>query len=69
MEYASGGELLKYVNEKGGLDEYEAQGIFYQVVSAVNYFHERYIIHRDLKLENILFSDDMKLVIKVFFIR
>jgi hypothetical protein len=28
MEYASGGELFKYVNEKGKLDEFEARTIF-----------------------------------------
>ena len=67
MEHASGGELLQYVIAKKGLEEVEAQLIFFQIVSAVCYFHERYIIHRDLKLENILFSDDLKITPKVFY--
>ena len=39
MEYASGGELLKYVEEKGRLGEYEARKIFSQIVNALSYCH------------------------------
>lgn len=54
MEYASGGELKKYVQDKGHLNELEAREIFTQLVDALYYCHNHYVIHRDIKLENIL---------------
>ena len=65
MEYLEGGELLKYLQEKGKLDEDEARGIFLQLVDAISYCHKEKIIHRDLKLENILMSDLKSKTIKV----
>ena len=57
MEYCSGGELKHYLYEKGPLPEDEAYSIILQIVEAVRQCHNSNIIHRDLKLENILFSD------------
>lgn len=54
MEFLEGGELLKLVEEKGFLKEAEAAQIFNQIVSAVDCCHKAKVIHRDLKLENIL---------------
>ena len=39
------------------MTEEEAIPIFRQIVSAVNYMHKRGLVHRDLKLENILIQD------------
>lgn len=57
MEYAAGGELLKVVQSKRRLDEIEACRVFQQIVDGVEYCHRERIIHRDLKLENILLDD------------
>jgi serine/threonine protein kinase len=59
MEYVAGGELLQFVNQKGGkgLAECEAKAIFLQLIDAVSYCHNHYIIHRDLKPENVLLTD------------
>lgn len=65
MEYAAGGELLKYVEEKGKMNEVEARKIFLQIVNAMQYCHNRGIVHRDLKLENVLFKSKGDLFIKV----
>jgi serine/threonine protein kinase len=47
------------------LSETEAKSIFRQVLEAVNFCHSKGIIHRDIKLENILFSDENKTKIKI----
>ncbi|KAI5607177.1 NUAK family SNF1-like kinase 2 [Silurus asotus] len=53
MEYASKGDLFDYISEKR-LSEREARHLFRQIVSAVHYCHQNGVVHRDLKLENIL---------------
>lgn len=54
MEYASRGDLYDYIIERQRLSEREARHFFRQIVSAVHYCHQNGVVHRDLKLENIL---------------
>ena len=65
MEYADGGELIEYVENKKGLPELEARSIFKQICSAISACHEQGIIHRDLKLENVLFDTKLRTRIKI----
>mmetsp|Transcript_67078 Transcript_67078/g.148604 ORF Transcript_67078/g.148604 Transcript_67078/m.148604 type:complete len:481 (+) Transcript_67078:228-1670(+) len=60
MEFAAGGELRSYVERHTSLDEEESRGFFKQIVRAVHYIHSKRIIHRDLKLENILLDANNK---------
>ena len=39
MEYADGGELVEYIEEKKGLSEVEARNLIRQVISAVESCH------------------------------
>jgi len=54
MEFAAGGELRGYVERNKALSEEESRHFFKQIVRAVHYVHSKKIVHRDLKLENIL---------------
>jgi serine/threonine protein kinase len=54
MEYASGGDLLQWVKQKKRLDENEAKRIFRQVVHGLAHCHCRSVLHRDIKLDNVL---------------
>ncbi len=65
MECAAGGELYKWVEERGRISEIETRRIIQQVVNAMHYCHIRGIVHRDLKLENVLFKQTGDLTIKV----
>jgi len=56
MECASGGELKEYLHRKEKLEETEARNIFKQIADGINHCHNLNVIHRDLKLENVLFA-------------
>ena len=57
QELCTGGELLRKI-QTTQMKEKDIAKIFNQIMSAVAYCHEKGIVHRDLKLENILFASE-----------
>jgi serine/threonine protein kinase len=66
MDYASGGELIDYIAAKGSLSEKEGRKFFRQLISAIDHCHLAGVIHRDLKLENMLLDENKNLVLSDF---
>jgi len=62
LEFASGGTLKDFItSENNILTEEMARPLFKQMLEPIKYFHKKGIIHRDLKLENIVFNEYRKL--------
>ena len=53
-ELCPGGDLLNYVRRRRKLDEMTAKFFFKQLVNACIYCHKKGVVHRDIKLDNIL---------------
>jgi serine/threonine protein kinase len=58
IELMSGGDLLSYVRKRRQLKEDVAKSVFKQIIQAVQYCHSKGILHRDIKLDNILLKID-----------
>jgi len=65
MEYAVGEDLSSYLMKKKYLNENETRKIFQQLIDTVYYLHQIGVCHRNLRLENILFSSKKKNIIKI----
>uniref|UniRef100_A0A3B4AU75 non-specific serine/threonine protein kinase n=1 Tax=Periophthalmus magnuspinnatus TaxID=409849 RepID=A0A3B4AU75_9GOBI len=64
MELCPGGNLMNRIYDKKRLEERETQKYIRQLVLAVEHLHRAGVVHRDLKIENLLLDeqDNIKLI-------
>lgn len=58
LELCPGGDLFSYLKSLGKLEEPEAKKICLNIVEGISYLHSNNILHRDLKLGNILLTEE-----------
>ena len=58
MEYICAGDLVSYIKKRSKLTETVSKFIFKQIILALQYIHNHNIVHRDIKLDNILIDLD-----------
>ena len=59
LELLNGGDLFDYLEKRNfHISEERARELFKQIANAVAYIHQFGIVHRDLKIENIIMSDN-----------
>jgi serine/threonine protein kinase len=71
FELMKGGDLHRYMSARGvtasdaSLSEEEARHVFHQVLGGVSFAHNHHVIHRDLKLENLLLKENNLNFVKI----
>lgn len=63
MEYIHGQTLKEYIKAKGKISSFEAINIAKQISYALEHAHKNGVVHRDIKPQNIMITDDK--IIKV----
>ncbi|CAI4223181.1 unnamed protein product [Auanema sp. JU1783] len=58
MEYVRGGELFTHLCNRGSFDIKTAKFFIAELIVAIDSLHQRKVIYRDLKLENILLDEE-----------
>lgn len=57
MKFADGGELYDCIEQEGPLPEVRANELFRQIFQGLRHLHDAGVAHRDLTLENIIYSE------------
>lgn len=66
MEHISGGLLYDLCNQLGAMGEDSGRFFMHQIVDVLSYMHKRNVVHRDLKLENILLDEQLSIKVADF---
>ena len=64
FELMEGGDLYSWIKKKK-FSEKESWHIFLNIIKGLNFLQLKGVIHRDIKLENILLSNDEKPLVKI----
>lgn len=64
MEYMAGGDLATWI--KRGFEEEEALSVLNNISSALHFLHEKGVVHRDVKPDNVMFREDNSAVLTDF---
>lgn len=64
MQFAEHGSLLDRIRAQGQMQEVAARVYYHQLLAAMDYCHQRDVVHRDIKCENLIFDrhDVLKLI-------
>lgn len=66
MEFVQGGLLFDLCQSMGAMGEDAGRFFLHQMLDSVEFMHSRQVVHRDLKLENILVDDNLNLKLADF---
>ena len=66
MEFVQGGLLFDLCQTMGPMGEDAGRFFLHQMLDSIDYMHSRRVVHRDLKLENILIDDQLNLKLADF---
>jgi len=66
MEYVSGGLMFNLCQNLGGMGEDVGRFFFRQLIGVMEYMNKKNVVHRDIKIENILFDEHMNLKLADF---
>jgi serine/threonine protein kinase len=66
LEYVTGGLLFDVCQTIGGMGEDSGRYFLSQMIDVLTYLNSKNVVHRDLKLENILVDDQMNLKVADF---
>ena len=58
MEYCPLGNLHNYIVKNGPMSEHQIKKVLYHILSALSYLASKGIVHRDIKPDNILLTND-----------
>ncbi|XP_072553413.1 caM kinase-like vesicle-associated, like [Salminus brasiliensis] len=71
QELATGGDVFDWILDQGNYTERDAANVIRQVLEAVAYLHSLNIVHRNLKLENLMYyteNNHNKVVLRDFYL-